>query len=560
MKEKIKSYSLIIVISIIVSIPLFMPNYNIYIDDGIQHVCRIMGSIQSIMEGQTFPVIMSQFCNGFGYSWNLFYSPITAYVPLLFHFITNSFILDIKIFMLIVTVFSGIAMYEFLNKVTNNKFIATLGAVFYILAPYRLNDMYVRMALSELTSFVFLPIVFHGLYTIFNEGNKKPTILIIGAVGLVLTHLIMAMYTAIICFIYLLVNFKKLKEKEILKKLLISFVFIICITSFFLLPMLEHKLNTEYEVFKPGRMERTDVLIYNKLDLVDLLYTSKGSMIFEIGLVILIGIALTPLAFNKIDAKYKKLYVFSLITGIVSVVMTLKYFPFEKLPSILKMLQFSFRMLEFSSFFLSIVACINYGILIKNFKLKDCIVISGIMLLLTVPLLKSVYFTELVPEEKLWPSVPVIKTTFRVHAGCASFEYLPSKAFEHLDYIKTRENRVYILEGETKIASEEKSGTNMNIEIKDAKGNTVLELPYIYYLGYEANLVQGENREKLNLTESENGFIEIKLENDVQDGKIIVNYKGTLIMKISMAISIISFSLFVLYACYTKKPKEVKKA
>ena len=71
----------------------------------------------------------------------------------------------------------------------------------------------------------------------------------------------------------------------------------------------------------------------------------------------------------------------------------------------------------------------------------------------------------------------------------------------------------------------------MNIEIKDAKGNTVLELPYIYYLGYEANLVQGENREKLNLTESENGFIEIKLENDVQDGKIIVNYKGTLIKK-----------------------------
>ena len=53
-------------------------------------------------------------------------------------------------------------------------------------------------------------------------------------------------------------------------------------TSFFLLPMIEQKANAEYEVFKTGRMERTDVLVHYKLDLLDFIYTPKGNMVFEI--------------------------------------------------------------------------------------------------------------------------------------------------------------------------------------------------------------------------------------------------------------------------------------
>lgn len=59
-------------------------------------------------------------------------------------------------------------------------------------------------------------------------------------------------------------------------------------------------------------------------------------------------------------------------------------------------------------------------------------------------------------EDKLWPAVEVNENTGRVHAGCATFEYLPSKAYENLDYIKTRENRVYVLSGSATIENEEK--------------------------------------------------------------------------------------------------------
>ena len=556
MKERIKNYIYIILIAIIVSIPLFNEDFNIFIDDGIQHICRMMGTYQSIAEGQTFPVIMSKFCNEFGYSWNLFYSPITTYVPLLLHFITNSFVLDVKIFMIFVTILSGITMYEFLYRVTKNKYIGLLGSAIYMLAPYRLTDMYIRMALAELTSFIFIPMIFHGLYSIFDEdeakNKKSEVILILGAAGLILSHTVIAMYTAIIAFIYLLINVKKLKNKTILKKLAVSVILILAITSFFWLPMLEQKVNADYEVFKEGRMERTEALVYYKLDLIDLVYTQNGNMTFEIGLFTLIGLVFTPLAIKKIDKKYKGIYVFSLVTGIISVIMTLKIFPFEKLPSILKMLQFSFRMLEFSSFFLSVVAAINYVVIINKFKMKDVLVLTSVLILLTIPLARLVSYKE-IDENRLWPAVRVTEKTGRVHAGCASFEYLPSKAFENLDYIKTRENRVCVLEGNANIESEQKDGTNMTFELSNVQANTKLELPYIYYSGYTVTLKINDTQRELKTYESENGFVEVQLEENIEAGIISVEYTGTSIMKNSMAISILAFTVMVVYYILSKQ-------
>lgn len=273
------------------------------------------------------------------------------------------------------------------------------------------------------------------------------------------------------------------------------------------------------------------------------------------GLVTIVGLALTAFAYKKVGNKYKKFYVFSLVMGLISLVMTLKIFPFEKLPSILKMLQFSFRMLEFSSFFFAIVVGINLSIVIKDFKMKDVIVLTIIVGLLLIPMIiQNIPYTDKVREENsLWPAVRVNEKTGRVHAGCASFEYLPSRAFEHLDYIKTREDKTYILNGKANITYQEKNGTNMFLTIEEAENNTILELPYIYYSGYEVIMKTNSEKIKLPVTESENGFIQVKLENGMQRADITVKYRGTGIMKASRVISILGFSILILYVCWRKK-------
>ena len=543
MKEKIKDGIIILIFTLIVSIPLASNNLNIYRDDGIQHIARLMGTYQSITEGQTIPVIMSNFCNGFGYSWNIFYSPLTSYIPLIFRLFTSSFEAMLKLFMVLLSFLSGITMYAFVKKVTKNRFAGLLAAIIYIFAPYRLTDIYIRTAIAELASFVFLPLVFHGMYNIFNDEEKstrKSLILTLGAVGLILTHTVITMYTAIICFIYVLINLKALRNKQVWKMLGINVLLILLLTSFYLLPLLEHKVSVEYEVFQEGRMERTSELIRNKVDPIDLIYTQKGEMNFEIGLVSILGVLLTAIAYKKIGKEYKKMYWFLLGTGIVCIIMSLRFFPFEHLPSVLKMIQFTFRLLEFSSFCFAFVAAVNYSVLIKNFSMKDAITLSTIAFLLSLTIVNNLSFEKQWTEDKLWPAVEVNENTRRVHAGCASFEYLPSKAFNNLNYIKQRENRAYILSGNAVIENEIKDGVNMIFDLYNVEENTVIELPYIYYLGYDVEAIDSEGKvNKIETFESENGFVAIQVPETAK--RINVTYTGTTLMKITYIVFGITF-------------------
>ena len=557
-KQNIKEILILFIATIFICIPLLSNKLNIMYDDGIQHVSRLIGTYQSIQEGQTFPVIMSKFCNNFGYSWNLFYSPLTAYLPLIFKLIGVSFIGCLKLFMFFVIFLSGITMYFFTKEVTKNNKIALLAGIFYIFAPYRLTDMYARNALAELTSFIFLPMIFHGLYGILKQKPKREYLLIFGSIGLLLTHTVITMYTAIICFIYLLTQIKKIRNKQIIKKLIVSAIFIVTITSFFTIPMLEHKLSANYEVFKEGRMEREDVLIALKLNFSELFITQKSHIrIYEIGMLSVIILVLSPIVIQKMKRKCKntdfyRFYIFSLIAGIVSVIMTLKIFPFEHLPSILKMLQFSFRMLEFSSFFFAFVVSVNIGVLLKKIKYKDIIIVLIVLMLLTCIYIPKLHFAARINEESLIETIPVTKETGRVHAGCASFEYLPSKAFENREYIETRTQDVIVIKGNATLTNQLKENTNLSCRISNVTEETQIELPYIYYLGYTITLEQNEEITKLQTFETNNGFIGVKIP-VLEDGIIKVKYEGTSFMKVSSILSIIS--LIILFISFIKYKK-----
>lgn len=62
-EENVINIILLLIISIIICIPLLNEKFNITYDDGVQHIARLMGTFQSLQEGQSFPVIMSEFCN-----------------------------------------------------------------------------------------------------------------------------------------------------------------------------------------------------------------------------------------------------------------------------------------------------------------------------------------------------------------------------------------------------------------------------------------------------------------------------------------------------------------
>ena len=125
MKEKIIAHRSIIDILIVILISTFLclpliGNVDVYKDDGIQHIARAFGTSLEMKES-LFPNIISNFANGFGYSWNLFYGALTTYAITFISMLTGSFVNAYKVFVYICLLLSGITMYKFVYTVAKNN-------------------------------------------------------------------------------------------------------------------------------------------------------------------------------------------------------------------------------------------------------------------------------------------------------------------------------------------------------------------------------------------------------------------------------------------------------
>lgn len=149
--HKIKEWKilLILVVAVILAVPIFHKNNDIYLDDGSQHLMRAYGTYKSLLQNGSGNVI-SDFANGFGYSWNLFYGPLSAYLIILFGVIFGSFNIGFKIVMFLIIVAAGACMYKLVCEMTENKDTAVLAGIIYMTSPYFFTDIYVRHAIRRM--------------------------------------------------------------------------------------------------------------------------------------------------------------------------------------------------------------------------------------------------------------------------------------------------------------------------------------------------------------------------------------------------------------------------
>ena len=90
--SKYKYLLFILIISLLLSIPLLYKNLNVYFDDGIQHIGRAYLTYLAIHSNENVNVL-SALCNGFGYSWNLFYGSFSTTFILYSSIILEGYIL-----------------------------------------------------------------------------------------------------------------------------------------------------------------------------------------------------------------------------------------------------------------------------------------------------------------------------------------------------------------------------------------------------------------------------------------------------------------------------------
>lgn len=536
-------------VTLIVCLPMFSSHLSIYTDDGIQHIARAFGTFEAIKNGSFLGNVIPKFANNFGYSWNIFYGTVTTFGIIFFKILTGSYIVGYKVFCFFCLLLSGITMYFFAKKVSENHNVAVLAGSLYIIAPYHLTDLYVRNALGEFASFALIPIIFLGLYNLFRNENRD-WLFTIGSVLLLFTHNITCLYTMFLVFAYIIINIDKLKNKNILIRLGINIVLIAFISSCFLLPMLEAKISTNYRVYEKDVMSTVQSVQDQRISLRRIFATRNDEgFVFELGPYMIIMLAFSVMTVRILKKEYRKDYLFFLVCGIITMLMATKIFPWNIMPKIFRMIQFPWRCLEYTSFFFAIVSAINMGAVIKKFSLKDSIIIIFIATIYIIALKGFVIYKESIPDKI--ENMELGKITGMENewiAGMGRGEYLPSKAYDNRFYIATREDKIYVIDGKAVIENEKKDGSNLKAKIKTFEEDVVLELPYIYYPGYEITL----DGMHVNSFETEKGMLGIDI-NGNENTLIEVKYSGTSIMKNSIFISILGMIGLVIYIIFERK-------
>ena len=550
---KYMPYILMILLTAVICIPIFTMNLFLR-NEATLHMARII-SIDEVLKDRVFPPIIDyKFMNGFGYALNLFYGPLTTYIPIVIYNIFGTAGLSFKVFSILTVIVSFIAMYKCTYSITKRRSISTISALLYISMPYKLSNIYSRNAIGEFTALIFVPIVFEGLYNILNGDKKKSYLLSIGIIGLVLSHTISTIYMALFCLIYLLLNIDKLKNIKVWKIFGINIVISFLVCAFYAIPLLEHMLSADYTIFSPQKMGSTPEAVQNTgLSLGDLFANEAGDqeIRFSLGFVTIILSILTFFCYKKIKKDYKDTYISFIILSIITLVMSTKLFPWLLMPNFLTVIQFAWRNLGFFAFFASFVLGVNAIVFAKDILKKEVFkdtfifaVIISIFVFSFLGVLRDWKFDDLSGESLLDKR---IKENEKVPVFQVNREYMPLKANNDLDYVQNRENKTYVISGKAEIIEENKEKLSDDIFIENVESKAVLELPYLYYLGYDAEIKYDDsNFEKLELTESDKGFLEVEIK-QCQKAQIKVRYNGTILEKISYIISAFGLIILIIY-------------
>ncbi len=562
--SKYIGYIIIFILSSIIIAPIFSMDLT-QNNEAKLHMARIL-SIDSVIKDSIFPPIIDySHMNGFGYALNLFYGPLTTYIPIILLNILGTSGLALKVFTFFTVLLSGITMYKFIFAVTKRKSMATIGAIIYISAPYKLSNIFSRNAVGEYTAFIFIPLVFEGLYNIIN--NKKNCYLFcIGIIGLILSHTISTVYTAIFAFLYLLLNIEKLKYLKVWKSIIINTLVAIVVCMFYIVPLLEHMHVGGYSIYDKSIMHTEPQEVFTTtIGFSDLFASEFGNqeIRFSIGIMTLILTLLGIFTYKKIKKEYKNIYLSFLFIAIITIVMSSKIFPWFIMPSFMGVIQFAWRNLGFFSFFISLVCAINAVTFAEKVVNKEWIkdtllfaVIISICVFCSLGVMRDWKFGDLNNEKTFDKN---LTENERIYPYSINREYLPIKALDNIDYMIKRENKSYVIEGRANIIGEEKNKLQDELYVENVTEGTVIELPYIYYLGYEINVIydldkENDNTEisnneitkQLDTFESNNGFLSIRLDS-CDSAKITVEYKGTTLEKVGYIISAVGIIVLAIF-------------
>ena len=357
------------------SIPLCFPwiqkGHDLYF-----HYGRLFNLSQDIFSGSLPVRIHPSIFRGFGYMSPTFYAETFLYPFALLIRMGMSPIGCYKLLILCINfATAGLSYYAF-SRLCRSRRLGLITSFFYMLASYRLINLYTRAAVGEVLAAIFLPLLLLGIYQLFYGDSRRWITAVIAFTCLFQSHMISTELSLGFCALFGILNIRRLKDKKRLTHLLLAAGTTILVNLWSIIPILD-LLRYPLEVSRDARA-LSGYALY-PLQIFDSTFNTttgdalgpssiSGEMPYSIGILLLAGsllfLALCFRKNQKLPAWHKKLGSWCLGLGVLSVYASSIYFPWDAIQRIEILnraagaIQFAFRFLPFATLFLCVTSAI----------------------------------------------------------------------------------------------------------------------------------------------------------------------------------------------------------
>lgn len=428
----------ITIAAILVSLPMLVPGFYTVHDD--QQIARLYLFDKAIKGGQFPPRWVGELGFGFGYPLFIFYPPLVYFLAEIYHVLGLGLIDSVKLVFFSSILFSAFAMYILVKELWG-KLEALVAALFYMFLPYRALDVYVRGAMSESFSFVFLPLIIWSFYKLRISNEKKYiyTSSVFLALLMITHNLIFLPFMLILpWFLTFLTIQKNNNTLKFIKYFLKSFILAFGLSAFFWLPAIIEKKYTIVDSLLLINLASYNIHFVYPIQLWNWAWGYGGSasgltdgISFKIGkLHILLSLAsvIISLAYMLLKSQNQKVKQISFITFVFFLLFLFSAFmttyfskPLWDILTPLRYLQFPWRFLVFTGLFSSILAgAFIYFLKLPVLKLAAALIITSLILFTNVKLFKpQTYRPDLTDESATKSEI------LRWDVSNSSFEYIP---------------------------------------------------------------------------------------------------------------------------------------
>lgn len=548
-KEKIITLTFLIAFVVISSIGLL--KHDIILSDDYEfHLLRILGIAENIQNSAPFCKVNFAFNGGYGYLNPAFYPQLYLWAPAFLVVLGANVTTAYLLFIFLINIFSVIISYKCFKSICNSSYYAVMITGFYILNYYRLKDIYMRAAVGELLFLMMLPVVFYGIYLIFNGKSDKWYVLMFGCCAVFQAHILGTVLTAIAggCVITFYIFAQLVKKEKIttqLSALVKAGAGTIALNLWFLVPMIYYMLQ-DFGMFSHENYLK--IFTNNSYTFKDILFNSAARTYCGAGFVsgllfvALLIVFLTYLAKNKKISQWMMYFIRSALFLFLST----KYMFWQEISSIgivsavISKLQFAFR------FVTLFIICLSMSLAVYTSTLKSNKVYNMMSFAFSILLIISTVIFYNVDAGKIYGA----DGEFSLFSASPP-EYLMQSASYHSEI--AREDKFRVSSDNVKIEKYDRIGGGLSIEIENAsKGSEYIDLPLLYYAGYEAEELNSNT--KLQVTTGENFVVRVLLEEEIS-GTIQVKYQYKWYFYAALAISAISFVLVFVYLLLKKYNK-----